>query len=58
MALTLNLSISFALKMLFVYNVCAIHSSALQTRFYHESKHCEPGQTATMGPYCFFRKAT
>ena len=50
MVLTLNLQISFALKMLFVYNVCAIHSSAFQTGFYHESKHFEPGQTATLDP--------
>ena len=33
-----DLPIYFVMEMLSAYYVCCIYSSALQTRFYHESK--------------------
>ena len=46
-----TLPISFVLKMLSAFYVCCIYSCALQTRFYHGSKHYEQEQS-DLGPIC------
>ena len=42
--------IIFILRMLSVYYICCIYSGALETRFHHGYKHCEPW--SNQGPHC------
>ena len=37
------------LKMMSAFYVCCIYTSALQTRFFHESNNMNPDQTAPLG---------